>query len=487
MDFHRRTGARRVVSRPQPGGFVIENLAVAPGHQPFKDCGGEVQHAPVRTKIPGQGQKHAPFAPAVAPVFFQKQAGLRLAEAINGLLHVSHHEKIVPPGDPGENGLLNVGRVLIFVHKHIGISLPGRVGHRLLFQRPQGALFQVGIRQRPPLRLGDFHQPHGLPGDLAQHPGRLQGVLRVRKRHRQGKPRHGQGVHAPLGHFPQGFRLVNGLRGKAGVPALGRDKFEIRQRLPQRFIILNFQQLRQRLRVRRQRGLVMPGQFVHALAGLRHVQIRLLYGAPVGLQHLPHPGLGSAAQRLFQPCLRVRPGFQKANQLRRHFPHPRGPPAVIQLFQGLAPLGIHRFQGLVQGLFLNHGRVGLVQDGEGRVHTGGFEILPQEIRAEGVEGGNQRPFQPKLLLMGPGVSLGCQRTQGPGKLFPHARGGGSGKGDHQKGIHVRPFRYQPQNAFHQRGGFSGTRGGAEQQVAAPFFNGGPLFVRKAHGQNPPIF
>ena len=83
-------------------------------------------------------------------VLFQENAGVRQAELINGLLHVTHQEQIMPlPGQRRKNRILHGVGILIFVHENFpepAADLSGRrrwSGMRLAQQQFQGIMFQV--------------------------------------------------------------------------------------------------------------------------------------------------------------------------------------------------------------------------------------------------------------------------------------------------------------------------------------------------------
>ena len=91
--------ARLRVAGVQPRQGVVDDLRIAAGHGPLEHHVHEVQYALAGAEVPGQRQQQPALAPAIGRVLLQEQPGLRQAEAVDGLLHVPHHEQVVRPAD----------------------------------------------------------------------------------------------------------------------------------------------------------------------------------------------------------------------------------------------------------------------------------------------------------------------------------------------------------------------------------------------------
>ena len=90
----------------------------------------------------------------VARIALHKQAGLRHAEAVNGLLHIAHEEQPAVPHDRGKDQLLHGVGILVFIHhhfvktgrNHLGCLRPAkRTIFPLFTQNLQRPMFQVVI------------------------------------------------------------------------------------------------------------------------------------------------------------------------------------------------------------------------------------------------------------------------------------------------------------------------------------------------------
>ena len=56
-------------------------------------------------------------------VFSQENGGVRQSEAVDGLLHVSHGEQILPfSGNRPKNVVLHLVGILIFVHQNLSVA-----------------------------------------------------------------------------------------------------------------------------------------------------------------------------------------------------------------------------------------------------------------------------------------------------------------------------------------------------------------------------
>ena len=118
-----------------------------------------------------------------------------------------------------------------------------------------------------------------------------------------------------------------------------------------------------------------------------------------------------------------------------------------------------------------------------------MEVLPQQGRAEAVNGADARAGQQHLLPLQPeivGVG-GDPFGQGGAQPLFHFRRCRPGKGDDQHPVDIdRMLRIgnPPDDAFHQHGGFSRAGGCGYQQCAAARFDALALFgcpVSLRHG------
>ena len=112
-------------------------------------------------------------------------------------------------------------------------------------------------------------------------------------------------------------------------------------------------------------------------------------------------------------------------------------------------------------------------------------LLPEKLGTKGVDGGDirlieQRGLPPKADILRLERHTVCQ-------LCRHTAfqlcGGGLGKGDDQEAVNIRPRLHPGEEPFHQHTGLSRTGGGGDQEAAAGFLYGSPLFSCKGkrHG------
>ncbi len=95
------------------------------------------------------------FCRGPAAVFFQKQAGVSQAEAVDRLLYIAYQKELFPTvGNSLENGLLYPAGILVFVHadfgKAVGKTFRQGTGAPVLLQQLQGKMLQVAEIQKAP-------------------------------------------------------------------------------------------------------------------------------------------------------------------------------------------------------------------------------------------------------------------------------------------------------------------------------------------------
>ncbi|MPM64023.1 hypothetical protein SDC9_110909 [bioreactor metagenome] len=120
----------RVILRAEIQLFVcaVFHLPQLRGHDIFKNKVGRVQNLPAGAEV--LRQKDFPFLPLPrvgmvleGGVFPQENGGVRQPEAIDGLLHVSHGEKVPSPvGHCLKNVVLDLVGILILVHQNLHIA-----------------------------------------------------------------------------------------------------------------------------------------------------------------------------------------------------------------------------------------------------------------------------------------------------------------------------------------------------------------------------
>ena len=165
---------------PQGLPFPVIQLPQLLGHDGGEELVYRPKDAPVGAEILRQQDALAPAGGrivGIAVVFSQEKAGVRQAEAVDGLLHVPHHGDVLPSvADGEEDAVLHPVAVLVFVHQDLveaAAQLPSQGGGSptiLLRQQLQGQMLQVGeIQRAPPPLFGGVgireipHQGQELP------------------------------------------------------------------------------------------------------------------------------------------------------------------------------------------------------------------------------------------------------------------------------------------------------------------------------------
>ena len=480
VDLH-LAAAEAEVSVVQPGVRVVDDLAVAAVHGPLEHPVDEVQNRRAGAEVHRQRQQRAAVSPLVGRVLLQEQPRFGLTEAVDGLLHVAHHEQVVAPGDAGNQRLLHVGGVLILVHEDVIVALPQGPGGVVVPERAQRAVLQIGIAQAGQLRLARLVALPGAQRDLAQAGKLGREQLHVGQRRAQLQSPQGAALDGALGVAAQ---LLHRLVHRAAVALLpGGSLPEARQRALQFVAGIDPAQLRERLQILLQRsGVVRVAAGVHQRQP-GHQQ-RLIHVLARGAHELVQPALPQFFVRRAghaQPVLGIGALLQAAQQNLRHGAHALGAACVVQLGQALVGIGIGLLHGLVQSLVQQAAGLRVVQHPERGIHPGALEVGAQKFRAEAVQRGDAGAVHQQLLVAADLVPRRGAPAQFLGELGAHVRGRCAGEGDDQHAVDARLARGdQLQHALHQHGGLAGARRRAEQDVRAPRLDSAPLFIGKMH-------
>ena len=108
--------------------LAVVNVPHLPAHHIGKDEIGRIQDRGAGAEI--LAEQNSPGLPLRRlggirknPILCQKDGWIRQAEAINGLLHISHCEKTAAIfGNSVKNAVLNLVSVLVFVHHHLAVT-----------------------------------------------------------------------------------------------------------------------------------------------------------------------------------------------------------------------------------------------------------------------------------------------------------------------------------------------------------------------------
>ena len=137
----------------QAGEVVVNDLGIAAGHRPREDGVDEVDHRARGTEVARQRQELSAIAAQVALIAVEKKARLGEAEAIDGLFDVADGEEVVAARNGGDERLLKVGNVLIFVDEDVVVLLADALSHLLAHQGAQCATLEIGVGKAAALLL----------------------------------------------------------------------------------------------------------------------------------------------------------------------------------------------------------------------------------------------------------------------------------------------------------------------------------------------
>ena len=413
--------AEAEVAMVQPRVCVVHDLAVAAVHGPLEHPVDEAEDRRAGAEVHRQRQQRAAVPPLVGGILLQKQPRLGLTEAVDGLLHVAHHEQVVASGDAGNQRLLHVGGVLVLVHEDVIVALPQGAGGVVVPERPQRAVLQIGIAQAGQLRLARLEALPGPQRDLAQA-GKL-GCEQLHIGQRRAQLQSPQ-CAALDGALCVAAQLLHRLVHRAAVALFARRcLLEARQRALQFIAGVDPAQLLQHLQILLQRpGVVRVAAGVHQRQP-GHQQ-RLIHVLARGAQHFVQP---APAERIVrraghaQPFLGIRALLQAAQQNLRHGAHALRATGVVQLGQARVGIGVGLLHGLVQRLVQQAAGLRVVQHPECGIHPGALEVGAQEFRAEAVQRGDAGAIHQELLVAADLVPRRSAPAQLLGELGAHVR------------------------------------------------------------------
>ena len=107
-------------SHPEGFRLPVIDAPQFPAHDFAEDLIDRIKYLSPASEILVKIDPHAGFPVLIVMVFLQEQPRFRLSETIDTLLHISHHETVIPPlpaaGDAFEDRLLDQVAVLVFIH-----------------------------------------------------------------------------------------------------------------------------------------------------------------------------------------------------------------------------------------------------------------------------------------------------------------------------------------------------------------------------------
>ena len=155
VQFNRRVVLQRGQARPQRGAVVVVYLILLAVHHAREHAVYEVQHIGARAEVAVEvyAQRVRALAARKAVVLGHEYGRVGLAEAVDALLDVAHHEARAGRRDQVQYALLHQRYVLIFVDEHIVEHRPHRARHGRVAQRPERVMLQVVEVERAALAL----------------------------------------------------------------------------------------------------------------------------------------------------------------------------------------------------------------------------------------------------------------------------------------------------------------------------------------------
>ena len=493
----------------------VVQIAHPLAHAAVEDIVGGCEHRAAGAEIAAEEDLPSPallrlFGGIIVFVFVQENVRIRQPEPVDGLLHVTDHEAVVLfHGQGGEDGILHLVGVLVFIHQNLPeppALFPRRSGGDdrqcmcLSDEQIQAPVLQIGEIQNPAvlLELAVAHSEG--TGQPDQTPHRSGGLGKIGKHRLAGVAEDlqlfGQSVLAGIAdrldplkkllifHI---FRLAQHT--VADVPP--------RQHLVPGLRLAKEAQFHQG--VAQKLGRLFQGRL------LRRLVQALLYGAdlhPQVILQLLHQGAAPGGGGRVIDAAGIRHGN---TVLQPSLGIQMTPCGVIDLLgdlgnQSVIPsqsLGIH--EGLEIGIlrpgcvcliqYLGHGLLPqlaafvLIAHPEVRRQIKIRRILPQKLGAIGVDGGDLRQVQPlhlPLQMIAAGILRNMLRELGC-DLAPQLRRRGLGIGDHQKIVDIGGRRgihdvlHQPVD---QNLGLAGARRCGHQQHTAPVFHSLSLLGRQ---------
>ncbi len=448
---------------------------------------------------------HSFLSRLVPAIFLQKEPRLRLPEPVDALLHISHHEPVLPTLPAGtdavQNRLLHQITVLIFIHHDLCKIICKKVrrlrGNQLSVLLPgqdlQGQMFLIG-------KIKDIFLPFLLIQPLQEPKRQLRIDLHMFRR--PAHLFHGSlpGQRKILLH--QSFqsvlyavsdvhdlpaqciiRIRHGFGAAAGKPL----KPYLCHKLLVCFHTCALHQFLQKFHISTQRFFIGPGTERCTGDGKRPLDLssavsrrrpklckhrvrsrKVLPGRALG--HLVHSRTGGqppdrlgAGHGIFielqnQLCNTVSPvsasvALRKADEFR---------PAFLMSF----------LQELIHCILLQQTHLALVSNAEAGIQTNCMKIVPDYIETESVNCGDLCSGHQRLLPLDPRIprillQALLKRLPDP---FLHLPGRRLGKGRDQQPVHIHwtgLVRDHRQDPFHQHSSLAGACGRGYQKVPLP--------------------
>ena len=236
-------------------------------------------------------------------------------------------------------------------------------------------------------------------------------------------------------------------------------------------------------------------QLLHPRAGiqavLRHIVILFMLFQPFLRPGIAHGEFVQGKELLLQPFV-----VSLGRKIFRHLlktsgPRSLRPASVLRLMPFLRFLRFGLFlreaflQQVGKHIPLQQPDLSLIRHPEIRIQSDLVEMVADQIQAEAVDGGDLGMVDEGELPDQMGVLRLLLHCPGKGKAdpLPHLRGGGAGKGHHQKPVDVHGMNgilHHSDDPFYQNGRFAAARGGGDQHALSPRVDGFLLLLCKCH-------
>ena len=267
----------------------------------------------------------------------------------------------------------------------------------------------------------------------------------------------------------------------AALAAAGSREFETVDGPQQRIVFVNADEGFYRREILFDGGGVISrtagdgGSLLKAEHGLRDGALRTA-------DKLVHPeGDERIAAKSVQPSVGVGALFQDAAEGVDELAHILRPATVVEGEEGFGGRGVGFFEDFVEGFVHEAALNGIVEDAEGRVDAGDFEMGAQEVGAEGVKGGDGGALEADHLFAAAGIARGGEQGHLLGELGAHVGGGSAGEGDDEHAVDVGiVVENEAKNALDQDGGLARTRRRTEKKIGSARRNRPRLFIRPIH-------
>ena len=224
-------------------------------------------------------------------------------------------------------------------------------------------------------------------------------------------------------------------------------------------------------------------QFLHPGAGiqaaLRHIVVPFMLFQPFLRPGIAHGELIQGKELFLQPFV-----VSLGRKIFRHLLKASGSRCLPFLRFGLF-LREAFLQQIGKHVPLQQPDLALIRHPEIRIQPDLVEMVADQIQTEAVDGGDLGMVDEGELPDQMGVLRLLLHCPGKGKAdpLPHLRGGGAGKGHHQKPVDVHGMNgilHHSDDPFYQNGRFAAARGGGDQHALSPRVDGFLLFLCKCH-------